>query len=122
MPQIHQVLPRVARLMASLRVTLFGPGREETSFLFIVNGKARQGMGLHHDGEVDSVWVQLEGRRTVTTGPQVPRGARADLDEARMIGRGWTEQDFATLLLMQAKASGIELKSENKEVGDGLSS
>ncbi len=81
MPQIHQVLPRVARLMAALRAMLFGGGREETSFLFIVNGKGRQGMGLHHDGEVDSVWVQLEGRRTVTTGPQVPRGTRADLDE-----------------------------------------
>ena len=80
MPQAHQVLPRVARLMAALRATIFGPGREETSFLFIVNGKGRQGMGLHHDGEVESVWVQLEGRRTVTTGPQVPRGTRADLD------------------------------------------
>jgi len=91
MPQIHQVLPRVARLMAALRATLFGPGREETSFLFLVNGKGREGMGLHHDGEVDSVWVQLEGRRTVTTGPQVPRGTRADLDE-KIIGRGWTTQ------------------------------
>ena len=88
MPQAHQVLPRVARLMAALRATLFGPGREETSFLFLVNGKGRQGMGLHHDGEVDSVWVQLEGRRTVTTGPQVPRGTPADLDE-KIIGRGW---------------------------------
>jgi 3-hydroxyisobutyrate dehydrogenase len=40
----------------------------------------------------------------------------------QMIGHGMTEQDFATLLLMQAKASGIELEPENKEVGDGLSS
>jgi 3-hydroxyisobutyrate dehydrogenase len=40
----------------------------------------------------------------------------------QMIGQGMTEQDFSTLLLMQAKASGIELKPENKEVGDGLSS
>jgi len=39
----------------------------------------------------------------------------------QMIGHGMTEQDFSTLLLMQAKASGIELKPENKEVGDGLS-
>ena len=39
-----------------------------------------------------------------------------------MIGRGWTEQDFATLLLQQAEASGIKLKPENVEVGDGLSS
>ena len=40
----------------------------------------------------------------------------------QMIGHGMTEQDFSTLLLMQAKASGIELRPENKEVGDGLSS
>jgi len=94
MPQVHQVLPRVARLMAKLRATLFGPGREECSFLFLVNGKGRQGMGLHHDGDVDSVWLQLEGRRTVTTGPQVPRGTPQDLDEG-MIGRGWTTQSLA---------------------------
>ncbi len=40
----------------------------------------------------------------------------------QMIGHGMTEQDFSTLLLMQAKASGIALKPENKEVGDGLAS
>ena len=40
----------------------------------------------------------------------------------QMIGQGMTEEDFSTLILMQAKASGIELKPENKEVGDGLSS
>jgi 3-hydroxyisobutyrate dehydrogenase-like beta-hydroxyacid dehydrogenase len=40
----------------------------------------------------------------------------------QMIGQGMTEQDFSTLLLMQAKASGIELKPENVPVGDGLSS
>jgi 3-hydroxyisobutyrate dehydrogenase len=39
----------------------------------------------------------------------------------QMIGHGITEQDFSTLLLMQAKASGIELKPENVEVSDGLS-
>jgi 3-hydroxyisobutyrate dehydrogenase-like beta-hydroxyacid dehydrogenase len=38
----------------------------------------------------------------------------------QMIGHGMTEQDFATLLLMQAGASGIVLKPENVEVGDGL--
>jgi 3-hydroxyisobutyrate dehydrogenase-like beta-hydroxyacid dehydrogenase len=40
----------------------------------------------------------------------------------QMIGHGLTEEDFSTLLLMQAKASGIELKPENVAVGDGLSS
>ena len=39
----------------------------------------------------------------------------ADADRQRLY-----DQDFSTLLLLQAKASGIELKSENVEVGDGL--
>ena len=38
-----------------------------------------------------------------------------------MIGSGLTEQDFATLILQQARASGIELEPENVAVGDGLS-
>lgn len=37
-----------------------------------------------------------------------------------LIGHGY-DQDFSQLLLLQAKASGIELKSEDVEVGDGLS-
>jgi 3-hydroxyisobutyrate dehydrogenase len=39
----------------------------------------------------------------------------------QMIGQGMTEQDFSTLLLAQARASGIELEPENVQVGDGLS-
>jgi 3-hydroxyisobutyrate dehydrogenase-like beta-hydroxyacid dehydrogenase len=39
----------------------------------------------------------------------------------QMIGQGMTEQDFSALILMQAKASGIELKPENVPVSDGLS-
>jgi len=38
-----------------------------------------------------------------------------------MMGAGMTEEDFSTLLVQQANASGIELKPENKTVGDGLS-
>ncbi len=38
-----------------------------------------------------------------------------------LIGNGYADQDFSTLLLLQAKASGIELKSENVKVSDGLS-
>jgi len=37
-----------------------------------------------------------------------------------MIGHGMTEEDFATLIVMQAKASGVELKPENVQVADGL--
>ena len=39
----------------------------------------------------------------------------------QMIGNGMTEQDFAALLAMQAKASGLELRPENQAVDDGLS-
>ena len=38
-----------------------------------------------------------------------------------LIGNGYTDEDFAALLTMQAKASGLELKSENMKVSDGLS-
>jgi 3-hydroxyisobutyrate dehydrogenase-like beta-hydroxyacid dehydrogenase len=43
-----------------------------------------------------------------------------DLIQA-MMGSGMTEEDFSTLLLQQARSSGIELKPENVKVGDGLS-
>jgi 3-hydroxyisobutyrate dehydrogenase-like beta-hydroxyacid dehydrogenase len=37
-----------------------------------------------------------------------------------MIGKGMTEQDFATLLLQQAQASGLTLAPEDVTVSDGL--
>src|SRR5450631_4796463 len=52
--------------------------------------------------------------------PMPLAAATRDLIQS-MMGRGWTEQDFSTLLLQQAQASGIELKPENVEVKDGLS-
>jgi hypothetical protein len=82
-PQAHQVLPRLARLMVALRVAFFGPFRDECSFLFAVQGRGREGMGLHHDGEVDSIWLQLEGRRTVTLGPRVPPDTAEEMSDDR---------------------------------------
>ncbi len=38
----------------------------------------------------------------------------------QMIGHGMTEEDFSTLLVMQAKASGLGLKPENVPISDGL--
>jgi 3-hydroxyisobutyrate dehydrogenase-like beta-hydroxyacid dehydrogenase len=38
-----------------------------------------------------------------------------------MMGQGMSEEDFATLIVMQAKASGIELAPENVPLDDGLS-
>jgi 3-hydroxyisobutyrate dehydrogenase len=39
-----------------------------------------------------------------------------------LIGNGYADKDFSALLLLQAKASGIELTPEHVEVGDGLGS
>jgi 3-hydroxyisobutyrate dehydrogenase len=38
-----------------------------------------------------------------------------------LIGQGFTEQDFAALLIQQAKAAGMPLEPENVTVSDGLS-
>ncbi|MBI2294647.1 MAG: NAD(P)-dependent oxidoreductase [Betaproteobacteria bacterium] len=38
-----------------------------------------------------------------------------------LIGNGYADQDFSTLLLLEARASGIKLEPEHVEVGDGLS-
>ena len=37
-----------------------------------------------------------------------------------LIGHGHADEDFSTLILLEAKAAGMELKSENVEVSDGL--
>ena len=37
-----------------------------------------------------------------------------------MMGKGMTEEDFSTLLVQQAQASGLKLKPESVAVGDGL--
>jgi 3-hydroxyisobutyrate dehydrogenase len=37
-----------------------------------------------------------------------------------LIGNGYTDQDFAALLMLQARASGMALKPENVRVSDGL--
>jgi 3-hydroxyisobutyrate dehydrogenase-like beta-hydroxyacid dehydrogenase len=37
-----------------------------------------------------------------------------------LIGNGYTDKDFAALLLLQARASGMELQPEHVEVSDGL--
>ncbi|MDH5212405.1 MAG: NAD-binding protein, partial [Betaproteobacteria bacterium] len=52
--------------------------------------------------------------------PMPLAAATRDLIQS-MIGRGMREEDFATLLVQQAEASGVQLKPENVEVKDGLS-
>jgi 3-hydroxyisobutyrate dehydrogenase-like beta-hydroxyacid dehydrogenase len=37
------------------------------------------------------------------------------------IGRGFGDQDFASMLTRHAEGTGVDLKPENKDVSDGLS-
>ncbi len=37
-----------------------------------------------------------------------------------LVGNGFGEDDFATLLVLQARSAGLQLESENAEVSDGL--
>lgn len=80
--------------MVALRAALMGPGREECSFLFLVEGTGREGLGLHHDGDVHAFWLQLEGRRTVTLGRPVSRGTPQDFPD-----RGFDRPGFTTRAL-----------------------
>ncbi len=54
-----------------------------------------------------------------TFGVPMPTTSAARDQVQTLIGHGYDE-DFSQLLLLQAKASGVELKSENVDVGDGL--
>ena len=104
LPQVHQVLPRLARLMVALRAEFLGPFREECSFLFVVEGRGRPGMGLHHDGEVDSFWLQLDGKRTVTYGPPVPEGTPEDIDLGIPRGARTIDLEPGSLFYMPPRA------------------
>jgi 3-hydroxyisobutyrate dehydrogenase-like beta-hydroxyacid dehydrogenase len=50
----------------------------------------------------------------------MPVAAAAQQVVQALIGHGYTDVDFAALLELEAKASGLELKSEDAAVGDGL--
>ena len=51
--------------------------------------------------------------------PMPLASATRDLIQS-MMGNGMTEQDFATLIVQQARASGVKLEAENMPVNDGL--
>jgi len=53
-------------------------------------------------------------------GVPMPLAASADMLIAQAIGAGYTGDDFATLLLEQARRSGYAIEAENVPVDDGL--
>jgi 3-hydroxyisobutyrate dehydrogenase-like beta-hydroxyacid dehydrogenase len=56
-----------------------------------------------------------------TLGVPMPAAALTREQIQALIGNGFTDQDFATLLVLQARASGMALESEQVQVDDGLS-
>jgi 3-hydroxyisobutyrate dehydrogenase-like beta-hydroxyacid dehydrogenase len=50
----------------------------------------------------------------------MPLAAAADMLIAQAIGAGYTDEDFATLVLEQARRSGYQIEPENVPVDDGL--
>jgi 3-hydroxyisobutyrate dehydrogenase len=57
-----------------------------------------------------------------TYGVAMPAAAATRESVARMVGRGHDHVDFAILLLETARDAGLELKSENVKLSDGLES
>jgi 3-hydroxyisobutyrate dehydrogenase len=55
-------------------------------------------------------------------GVAMPAAAAARESIARMVGRGYDDVDFAALLIETAKDAGLELKSNNVKISDGLES
>jgi 3-hydroxyisobutyrate dehydrogenase len=54
-------------------------------------------------------------------GVPMPVAAAAAQVVQSLIGNGYTDVDFAALLELEARGSGLELRSEDVEVSDGLS-
>ena len=55
-------------------------------------------------------------------GVAMPAAAATRESVARMVGRGYEDIDFAVLLVETARDAGLELKSENVKMSDGLES
>ncbi|MBA4326796.1 MAG: 6-phosphogluconate dehydrogenase [Polaromonas sp.] len=55
-------------------------------------------------------------------GVAMPSAAATRESVARLVGRGHEDIDFAVLLVETAKDAGLELKSENRKMSDGLES
>jgi 3-hydroxyisobutyrate dehydrogenase-like beta-hydroxyacid dehydrogenase len=64
--------------------------------------------------------LQLGLAAGMELGVPMPIAAATDMLIAQAIGAGYTADDFATLVLEQARRSGYEIKSENAPVDDGL--
>jgi len=64
--------------------------------------------------------LQLGLEAGLDLGVPMPLAATVDMLLAQVVGAGYTEEDFATLILEQARRSGYQIYPEGTPVDDGL--
>jgi 3-hydroxyisobutyrate dehydrogenase len=125
----------VAQCMAEIVVLAEKGGMSRSDFLEFLNGSV---MGSMFTRYKSPAYVNLDFTPTFTPlllrkdfdlglaaarefDVPMPVAAAAQQTVQALIGAGHTEEDFAALLEMQARLSGLELASEDADVDDGLS-
>jgi 3-hydroxyisobutyrate dehydrogenase len=124
----------VAQCMAEITVLAEKGGMSRTDFLEFLNGSVMGSMFTRYKAPA---YVNLDFTPTFTPlllrkdfdlglaaarelDVTMPVAAAAQQAVQALIGAGHTEEDFAALLEEQARASGLELVSEDADVDDGL--
>jgi len=124
----------VAQSMAEITVLAEKGGLKRSDFLEFLNKSV---MGSPFTRYKTPAFVNLDYHATFTPvllrkdfdlglkaarelGVPMPASALVHEIVQTMIGLGWADDDFAKLLELQARASGLELQSEGAEVSDGL--
>ncbi len=124
----------VAQSMAEITVLAEKGGLKRSDFLEFLNKSV---MGSPFTRYKTPAFVNLDYHATFTPvllrkdfdlglkaarelGVPMPASALVHEIVQTLIGFGWADDDFAKLLELQARASGLELQSEGAEVSDGL--
>ncbi len=125
----------VAQCMAEIVVLAEKGGMSRSDFLEFLNGSV---MGSMFTRYKSPAYVNLDFTPTFTPlllrkdfdlglaaahelDVPMPVAAAAQQTVQALIGSGHTDEDFAALLELQARLSGLELASEDADVDDGLS-
>jgi 3-hydroxyisobutyrate dehydrogenase-like beta-hydroxyacid dehydrogenase len=124
----------VAQCMAEIVVLAEKGGMSRNDFLEFLNGSVMGSMFTRYKTpayvnlDFTPTFTPLLLRKDFDLGMQaareldvpMPVAAAAQQTVQALIGSGHTEEDFAALLEQQARASGLELVSENADIDEGL--
>jgi 3-hydroxyisobutyrate dehydrogenase-like beta-hydroxyacid dehydrogenase len=124
----------VAQCMAEIVVLAEKGGMSRNDFLEFLNGSVMGSMFTRYKTpayvnlDFTPTFTPLLLRKDFDLGLQaareldvpMPVAAAAQQTVQALIGSGHTEEDFAALLEMQARASGLDLVSENADIDEGL--